>query len=131
MRITEQLPSLRYCQMRGRRKHDARVTGFATDLRITEDSEQLPPVRSIPYNPWTMMRTEKRRESRRRRKFSAKDFSLVIMPLLISVEEIYASEQLLLPIGRSETPLPLSFILMVAIITDTMKICYQFDFYVN
>ncbi|CAH1072881.1 conserved hypothetical protein [Candidatus Nitrotoga sp. 1052] len=54
------------------------------------------------------------------------------MPLLISVEDIYASKRsLLLFIGRSKTPLPLSVILMVAIITDTMKICYQFDFYVN
>ncbi len=93
MQITEQLSSLRYCQMRGGRKHDARVTGFATDLRITGDNEQLSPVRSIPHSPWTMMmRTEKKRESRRRSKFSAKDFSPIIIPLLISVEEIYASE---------------------------------------
>ena len=92
MQITEQLFSLRYCQMRGGRKHDARVTRFASDLRITEDSEQLSLVRSIPHSPWTMMRMEKRQESRKRSKFSAKDFSPIIMPLLISVEETYASE---------------------------------------
>ncbi|CAH1905794.1 conserved hypothetical protein [Candidatus Nitrotoga sp. HW29] len=48
------------------------------------------------------------------------------------MEYIYASEQsLLLFIGRRETPLPLFVILMVAIITDTIKICYQFDLYIN
>ena len=93
MQITEQLFSLRYCQMRGGRKHDARVTGFAVDLRITGDSEQLSPVRSAPHSLWTMMmRMEKRQENRRRSKFSAKNFSPIIMPLLISVEETYASE---------------------------------------
>lgn len=92
MQITEQLSSLRYCQTRGGRKHDARVTGFATDLRITGDGEQLSPVRSVPHSPQMMMRTEQKQESRRRSKFSVKDSSLVIMPLLISAEEIYASE---------------------------------------
>ena len=92
MQITEQLSSLRYCQTRGGRKHNARVTGFATDLRITGDGEQLSPVRSVPYSPQMMMRTEQKQESRRRSKFSAKDFSPIIIPLLISVKEIYASE---------------------------------------
>ena len=92
MQITEQLSSLRYCQTRGGRKQDARVTGFATDLRITGDGEQLSPVRSVPHSPQTMMRTEQKQESRRRSKFSVKDSSLVTMPLLISAEEIYASE---------------------------------------
>ncbi|RFC38561.1 MAG: hypothetical protein DID90_2727552927 [Candidatus Nitrotoga sp. LAW] len=51
---------------------------------------------------------------------------------LISVEGLYVNGQsLLLFIGRSITPLPLSVILMVAIITDTIKTFYQFDFYVN
>jgi hypothetical protein len=78
--------------MRGGRKHGARVTGFAVGLRITGDSEQLSPVRSVPHSPSMMMRTDKMRERRRRSKFSAKDFSPIIMPLLISVEEIYASK---------------------------------------
>jgi hypothetical protein len=78
--------------MRGGRKHDARGTGFSSDLRITGDGEQLPLVISAPYSPWTMMRMEKRQESRKRSKFSAKDFSPIIMPLLISVEEIYTRE---------------------------------------
>ena len=92
MQITKQLSSLRYCQIRGGRKYDARVTGFAADLRITRDGEQLSPVRSVTHSLQMTMRTEQKQESRKRSKFSTKDFSPIIMPLLISVEERYARE---------------------------------------
>lgn len=60
----ERLFSLRNCQMKGRRKHNTRVNGFATNLRITGNSGRFPMVHPIPHSPKIMRMNERQQHKK-------------------------------------------------------------------